>query len=482
MLINRKSPVPIYQQLANGFIKLIREGILKPGYPLPASRTFARLMMINRSTVIATYEELRFQDWVDTIPKKGVFISKQLPILIPVKFENSTEINSYTKKSFPGYFLKFALKGPLPSPTKAYNLIINDGYPDSRIAPLSALINQYKSLMGKPYMDSFFMKGQNGGAKNLRGELASFISKTRAMDIDEENVLVTRGAQSAIYIAARMLLSAGGKVIVADPNYNFANAIFEQFGATLLRVKVDGQGIDVDEIEKICKTGHPDLLYIIPHHHHPTTVTLNAERRIKLLNIIHNYHLPVIEDDYDYDFHYNNRPILPLASADQTGCVIYIGSITKTLTPTIRSGYLIAGKEFILHASRLKEIMELRGDVLMESSLASLYGTGEMEKHINKSVKLYKTRRDIFCDLLTTKLGDMLHFSKPLGGMAIWTTFNDKYSLASISKKIARDGIYMNDGSLYNSQGIEGNSLRLGFASMNESEMHVFIQALRRFK
>ena len=128
-----------------------------------------------------------------------------------------------------------------------------------------------------------------------------------------------------------MILSPGSTVIVGDLNYVLADRLFEQMGAKLIKVKVDENGIDVDEIENLCKKSTPDLLYIIPHHHHPTTVTLSKERRIKLLDIIRQYRFPVIEDDYDYDFHYENSPILPLASADHNGYVIYIGSISKTL-------------------------------------------------------------------------------------------------------------------------------------------------------
>jgi len=249
-----------------------------------------------------------------------------------------------------------------------------------------------------------------------------------------------------------------------------------------MKVKVDENGMDVDEIEIICKKKRPDLLYIIPHHHHPTTVTLSPERRMKLLHLIQYYQLPVIEDDYDYDFHYDNCPILPLASADHKGFVVYIGSITKTLAPSIKMGYIVASKAFIWQSAQLKKMMEIRGDVLMEESLASLYSSGEMQRHITRSVKLYKIRRDLFCELLHRELGDMVHFNKPLGGMAIWTTFDQRYPLVELSRKLAIQGIYMNDGSRYDTGGIAPNSLRIGFASMNEKEMKHFVEALSQLK
>ena len=136
-------------------------------------------------------------------------------------------------------------------------------------------------------------------------------------------------------------MKPGAAVIVGEPSYRMANMIFEHFGARLIKVPVDDNGIDVDAIENICKKKRPDMLYVIPHHHHPTTVTLSANRRMKLLDIIRNFKLPVIEDDYDYDFHYNKTPILPLASADHNGYVLYIGSITKSFASSVRIGYLV---------------------------------------------------------------------------------------------------------------------------------------------
>jgi GntR family transcriptional regulator/MocR family aminotransferase len=337
-------------------------------------------------------------------------------------------------------------------------------------------------LLSKNYQHKLLLNDAPAGSGNLRMELASFLTQTRGMNISWDNVMVTRGAQIGIYMASQLVVKPGTRVIVGNLNYNLANEVFRQAGAILIKVRVDENGIDVDEIERLCAAGKADLLYIIPHHHHPTTVTLSAERRMKLLNVIQNFCLPVIEDDYDYDFHYDNCPILPLASADHKGFVIYIGSITKTLAPSIKMGYIVASKAFIWQVAHLKKIMEIRGDVLMEEAVGNLYSSGEMQRHITRSVKLYKIRRDFLCDLLRNELGDMVAFLKPLGGMAIWITFNQRYSLPELSRSLAIEGIYMNDGSRYNTDNLTPNSLRLGFASMNEKEMRTLVEALRKLK
>jgi len=259
-----------------------------------------------------------------------------------------------------------------------------------------------------------------------------------------------------------------------------ADAIFQQFGATLVRVPVDENGMDIDFIEKFCRQDKPDLLYIIPHHHHPTTVTLSSERRVHLLRLIDQHRFPVIEDDYDYDFHYDGGPILPLASAGHGGNVIYIGSLTKSLAPPIRVGYMIAPPNFIAQAAQLRKMIDIRGDGLLEEALASLFKGGDMQKHLKRSVKLYHQRRDILCNLLEQELGDVVSFQKPQGGLALWARFRKEYPLPVIAAEAARNGLMIHDGSMYDVGDHHFNALRIGFASMNEKELEEAVLLLKR--
>jgi GntR family transcriptional regulator/MocR family aminotransferase len=478
--IDRDSSLPIFKQVANGIIFLIKTEKIKPGYQLPASRDMASMLNINRTTVVSAYEDLQLEGWLEVVERKGNFVAQQLPVVNPKPFApvaadgpNSPEDGNFYRQLAAWQSSKRSL-----SP---HQLMINDGYPDSRLAPLDSIYDRYKFLYKRVHLHSRLLNDSAAGSMSLRTELALFLGKTRALNIEPRHVLVTHGAQLAIFIAASMILRPGSTVIVGDLNYVLADRLFEQMGAKLIKVKVDDNGIDVDEIENICKKSPPSLLYIIPHHHHPTTVTLSKERRGQLLEIIRQYRLPVIEDDYDYDFHYENSPILPLASADHNGYVIYIGSISKTLAPTIRLGYLIAGDDFISQASRFKQLVDIRGDVLFEESVAHLFNTGEMQRHLRKSVRIYKERRDVFCNLLNSCVGDISHFSKPNGGMAVWATFAPEYSIPYLARRIAEKGIYMNDGSVYKYKD-DVNGIRLGFASLNTDEMQKFIEALRESK
>lgn len=281
-----------------------------------------------------------------------------------------------------------------------------------------------------------------------------------------------------IYLAARLLVNPGDHVIVGEPGYFGATLTLQQVGATINRVPVDENGIDVDAIEALCKKKKIRLLYVIPHHHHPTTVTLTPERRIRLLELAASYKIAIIEDDYDYDFHYTSYPVMPMASLDHHGNVIYIGTLSKTLVPAIRIGFMVAPENFIRAASGLRRWIDRQGDTLMEVALAELYKNGTVNRHIKKVVKLYRERRDCFCELLKDKIGDKISFKIPEGGMSVWTKFN--VDLKRVAERAGAKGLAMSDGTIYNGPNVNYNASRLGFASLNFKEQERAIEILSR--
>jgi GntR family transcriptional regulator/MocR family aminotransferase len=476
--INKTSAMPVYQQIANGLIGLIRDGVIKPGAALPGSREMAQLLQVHRKTIVAAYHELFTQDWITTIPRKGVIVSERLPEIKPRTFKAAAKIPAYAGNT--GFtFNKIGSYPATPARPGEHRLIINDGFPDYRISPVDLLIREYRSLFHSPAVKHHATYGGMAGPLSLRNELTQFLTETRGLNIGPQNVLLTHGAQMAIYIAARLILQPGATVLVGEPNYFMADMIFQQFGAKLVRIPLDENGIDVDAIASICRQKKPALLYIIPHHHHPTTVTLSADRRMKLLELIRRYRLPVIEDDYDYDFHYSGGPILPLASADHEGNVIYIGSLAKSLATFVRVGYMIAPEQFINEAALMRRMIDIRSDNLLEEALAVLFRNGDMQRHLKKSIKLYHDRRNHFCNLLEQELKGIVQFQQPAGGMAVWAQFHKKHPLPAISARAAARGLLISNGSNYSYGTVNHNALRMGFASLNEKEQQEAIAILK---
>jgi len=389
ILIDRAAAMPVYQQVSNRFVGLIQEGRIQPGVFLPGTRELAAMLHLHRKTVVAAYDELARQDWIETIPRRGVRVSPSLPEIKPRSFRPGGGAEAY--KGNTGFTFAHRLtQSPPIVPSARHRLIINDGFPDVRESPLPQLLRECRRLSLTKAYTQRLMYGLSSGSERLREALAVHLAASRGLAIGQENVLVTRGAQMSIYLAAALVIRPGDKVVVGMSNYRYADLVFEQLGATLVRVPVDEQGIDVQAVSSLCRRSKVRMLYVVPHHHHPTTVTLSAERRMQLLELIRDQNLAVIEDDYDYDFHYASGPILPLASGDHGGNVLYLGSMTKSLALSIRIGFLVAPPVFIREASGFRRLMDLRGDNLIEEALAVLLDNGDIDRHLKKTNKLFK--------------------------------------------------------------------------------------------
>ncbi|QHS54637.1 PLP-dependent aminotransferase family protein [Mucilaginibacter sp. 14171R-50] len=470
--IDKTLPVPVYLQIANGIICHIRQGTLKPASALPSSRALAQGLKVHRNTVVAAYDELYAQSWVDVYPQKGIFIAANLPEVSPRPIADSPQKTAYASQTFFEVGENTLSHINLFNPAKAQNIAFNEGFPDTRLAPLDLMLREYRRFANYHFTSKYLLYGAEQGSENLRAELARFLGETRGLHVTADHILITKGAQMAIYLVSQLLLNKNETVIAADPGYCGANEVFVQTGANLELVPVDELGINLDAVEDICKKKKVKLLYVIPHHHQPTTVTLCSERRMRLLELAMKYRFAIIEDDYDYDFHYTSSPILPLASADYYGSVIYVGSFCKTIAPGIRIGFMIAPPNLIEQATKLRRIIDRQGEHLLEEAMANLLKNGDITRHLKKANKLYHERRDVFCRLLQQQIGDHVSFKIPDGGFAIWMKYENGLKPKDVAEKAAAMGLAVSAGKdYYYDRARESEHIRLGFASMNFKEM-----------
>jgi len=178
----------------------------------------------------------------------------------------------------------------------------------------------------------------------------------------------------------------------------------------------------------------------------------------------------IIEDDYDYDFHYQSAPILPLVSADTRGMVVYIGTLSKTISPAIRTGYVIAPPNLLLELCRLRQFIDTQGDPIMELALADLFEEGVIKRHMKKALHIYHGRRDFLCGYLQDKLTGIIDFKVPDGGLAIWARYHKSVPLPALSEKLRAQGVVLSSGLIYNNTPVSLNATRMGFAWMTEKE------------
>jgi GntR family transcriptional regulator/MocR family aminotransferase len=305
------------------------------------------------------------------------------------------------------------------------------------------------------------------------------LSNTRGLNISKENLIITKGSQMGIYLAGKLLISSSDRIAVGSSNYPFADQTFQHLGAQLVRIPIDEQGMDIDQLETVLSHTSIKAVYIIPHHHFPTTVTTSMERRMKLLHLAKKYRFAIIEDDYDFDFHYDNKPYVPLASIDHHHNVIYIGSISKTFAPALRIGFMVGPSAFVDAAASTREFIDKQGDTLLENAFAMMFDSGEMERHFRKSLKIYKQRRNLFCEILTSDFNGLIDFKVPEGGLAVWANFNEKINLTEVAEKALKKGLFIEYGDLYKNEVFTSNGMRMGFASLNEKEMRQALGILK---
>ncbi|MEZ4904770.1 MAG: PLP-dependent aminotransferase family protein [Spirosomataceae bacterium] len=465
--IDKATKQPVYLQLANQLMQLIREGELKAGQRLVGTRPLAALLDIHRKTVMQAYDELLGQGWLESKKGSGTFVAKNLPEIRPqhlslkaIAEKNPIKLAGFSLDETPHLHRELLLS------KQSFHL--DDGFPDPRLAPLQELSRAYRSslLNGNPYLKLGY--NDTKGSTWLRQELSVYLNETRGLKTTSDNILITRGTMMGLYLASTRLLQRGDNVVVGALSWSGANMNFLQSGANLLKVAIDEHGLVTDDLEKLCQTKRLRMVYVTSHHHYPTTVALRADRRIKLLQLADKYGFIIFEDDYDYDFHYLGKPLLPLASADRAGMVLYCGSFTKTISPAFRVGYLVGPENVIEQLAQLRRIVDRQGDLLLENALAELLQNGVIQRHLRKSLRIYRQRRDLFCGLLQSRLDYYLDFQLPDGGMAVWVQFDKSIDLRMVAKKALQKDLFLSDGKHHDAT---LNATRLGFASSNESEL-----------
>lgn len=474
--IDKNAKQPAYLQLANQLIQLIRTGELRAGQKLIGTRSLAELLDIHRKTVVQAYDELLVQGWLESKTGSGTYVAETLPEVEPQKLSKRTveKVNPAKKAGFafaePQHLRRDVL-------TSSYALHLDDGFPDPRLAPLAELSRVYRSqlLLGNQYVKLGY--GDTKGSAWLRQELSIYLNETRGLKITPENILITRGTVMGIHLASAGLVQRGDVVVTGKMSWGTATTNFVQAGAQIEPIEVDEYGLVVEELEKLCQRKTVRFVYVTSHHDYPTTVTLRADRRLNLLKLAEKYGFIIFEDDYDYDFHYLSKPLLPLASADRAGMVLYCGSFTKAISPAFRVGYLVGPEDVITHLARLRRIIDRQGDLMLENTVAELLQMGVIERHLRKSLKEYRKRRDVFAELLQNELREHIQFQLPDGGMAIWALFDKSIDIEQLTERCLKHDLFFSNGKHLHPT---LNGTRLGFASSNEEELVRCVEVMKR--
>ncbi|MBX2817379.1 MAG: PLP-dependent aminotransferase family protein [Saprospiraceae bacterium] len=478
--LDRKAPRPLYLQLCNQLIVLISQGTLPRGTRLPGSRNLATQLGLNRRTIMSALEELEAQGWVEIREHRGCYVSSELPLRNPQALGPSLDPKQDGPTSFSWQSQFDFLEYYTPPPRSHRRIVIDAGYPDVRLAPHKELMRHLSSIArSRQQVHLLSYADQFTGDIKLRQELCRHLQQSRGLQIKEDQIMITRGSLMAFYLIFRCILQSGDYVAVGDVSFKVANNIIRLAGGQLMEIPIDEDGLDIDVLERQCQTKAPKAVFIMPHHHNPTTVSLSAERRMRLLMLARQYHFAIVEDDYDYDFHYTNSPILPMASADKTKSVIYVGSLSKTVAPGLRTGYIVAHPKLIDDLSRISRFIDCHGNHAQERAISMLYADGTIRRHLKKSLQAYRERCHHFYGHLMDLMGDMVSCRKPDGGLAAWVQFEDGIDIHSLRKLALSKGLQITKPVFSDRNGQCINAIRMGFASLTKAEMRRALIVLR---
>ncbi len=475
--ITKSSGVVVYLQIAQQIIDEIQRGRLVPSAAMPGTRELAEKLNVNRKTIVLAYDELIAQGWLTTESRRGTFVSAKLPLFLPHSLSNIDTKQRVSTMENP-VLKKYA--STIEVGNTSHLIDFNDGIPDSRLIPFETLSKAFRHALIEPVRSNRLGYGDPKGILSLRHALAEMLNMERGLNVEVDNICIARGSQMGIFLAARILAKPNEYVVVENLSYPPAREAFRSCGAKILTVGLDDHGINVVELEALCEKYPISAIYVTPHHQFPTTVMMTAERRLKLLMLAEQYNFVIVEDDYDHEFHFHHHPVFPLASTSHAGRVIYVGSLSKVLAPGLRVGYLVASKEIINQCASEVMLIDRQGNSITELAVAALMDSGEIKRHIRRTLKVYNERRNVLIALLQNELGEFVNFDPPNGGLAIWLRLNAGLDMNQLVQKALLENVRILPGSLFSASNLDTNGIRLGFGSLNVAELTNGIQKLRR--
>jgi len=432
---------------------------------------------VHRSTVVAAYAELGAQGWTETKAGGATLVAVGSPDT-PRRFAAHSEPRARALARA-GFTVDAAPVEPVPMPALPRGAIaLWGGMPDVRLLPIDLLTRAYRRS-AKRYGHTLLGYGNDPrGHVRLRTAVGQMVSAVRGLSADPDSVMVVRGSQMALDLVGRSLVRPGDVVAVEALGYAPAFNVFRRAEAEVVPIAVDRHGIDVGALAALTRRKRVRLIYVTPHHQYPTTVMLSPTRRLELLDLARREHIAILEDDYDQEFHYDGRPVLPLASSDRHGSVIYVGTLAKILAPGLRLGFVVAPAPLIARMAVERTLIDRQGDAVLECAVAELLEDGEIQRHVRRTRRIYHERRDAMCRAVDEHFGDVLSYQRPAGGLALWAAVAPRIDLDLWQKRAIQKGVYFQLGRQFTFDGSAPQFARFGYATVDERELALAMRRL----
>lgn len=475
--LDRDSEKPMHRQLYDQLRDMILSGRLTAGERLPSTRTLAQDLGVSRNTVASAFDQLLAEGYLEGRVGAGSYVTTELPESSwPAANDPEAGTNPRTrglsKRGERLASLRHLRKGNRHPAFTA-------GMPDLKEFPFDIWARLMSRAWRNPPMD-ILANTEPAGYRPLREAIAGYVRTSRAVRCHADQVIIVSGAQQAIGLAAHVLLDDGDPVLVEEPGYPGVRGVLLAAGAELIPVPVDDEGFDVEAGERMAADAR--LACVAPSHEYPLGVTMSLSRRLKLLDWASRCDSWVIEDDYDSEFRYSGRPLAALQGLDRDGRVVYVGSFSKVMFPSLRLGYLIVPEDLIDPFRQARAALDDHPSTTGQPALAQFIEEGYFAAHLRRMKKLYGARQEALLAAGRQYLADDLDLKATETGMHLPAFFKPALSArmsdVEASSRARARGITVSAMSEYSSTGPGRQGLLLGFAAVPEHQIEASVRKL----
>jgi GntR family transcriptional regulator / MocR family aminotransferase len=471
--IDRKSRMPLYRQVYDAYRTAIVNGTLRAGQRVPSTRGLAIELGVSRIPVLDAYSQLMAEGYFQSRSGAGTTVSLSLP-------DQSTSLESRKIRS------TVVRRGHLPKVAKHPDSIVSPpwlrglgafsvGQVASEQFPLrvwNALVTRHGRSTNSKSLDY----GHPMGLKALREAVAIYLRTARGVRCEAEQIMIVSGSQQALDISDRVLLEPGSRVWMEEPGYRYARRVFALNHCSVVPVPVDNEGLNVAVGVKRYRKARAAL--VTPSHQYPLGVTMSASRRLQLLDWAERSRSWILEDDYDSEFRYEGQPISSLQGLDPNSRVVYIGTFSKVLFPSLRLGYLVIPRDLVEHFASVRLAMDISPSTFSQAVLADFISEGHFSRHIRRMRMLYQERRNALVNCLEKEFGHAVKITGEQAGMHLCVVL-DGISDRKIADRAALAGLWLVPLSSSYMGRAPHQGFILGFGSTPASEMSNAVRKLR---
>lgn len=465
--INRKAKKPIYQQITEFIENGIADGTFPPDKPLPSERYLATELKVNRSTVVAAYDELEANGLIQRNRGSGTLISK--------------DIWGITKKRIPSWNRYIEAGSFLPNLPVTQRLrkemeeqkLINlaSGELSEDLFPKKALgeITSTRSFIGRLGYD------HSQGNAVLRTTITKHMKELRNIETDPNSILITSGAQQALHLVVQCLLKPGDAVVIEDPSYHYNLPIFKSADLRIFYLPVNEDGVDPNKLLELHKKHRIRMIFLSSAFQNPTGTLFKKSQQKAILDISSEHGIPVVEDDPYSLTSFNGEEVSTLKSLDNHGNVLYISSLSKLVASGLRIGWIIGPRSVIERLSDAKQQIDFGHSSFTQWIANDFLESNHFHFHIKKLVKELEKRRNQIVKSFNDYLKDQVEFTIPTGGIHFWCKLKKEVDEMKLLENCIKRGVIYVPGSM---MGSKKGYARFTFARENEESID---EGIKRF-